>query len=181
MLGLWRMWRYAPYLPAGDRLIQPPWEAADYEDDISGWDSPRQSISENRTRPIHPETMSALLWWSMRFVNDFSSDILRAKEATEPTLDANIRRGSPRRRPGTMEPLSGRPATHWRAATGDSSSDNGNTGLAMNYLAATLDVSRSTIDKHRPSDIAIRVGAPLDVEIRGQIEGEQWVAAIDFY
>ena len=31
MLGLWRMWRYAPCLPAGDRLIQPPWEDADHE------------------------------------------------------------------------------------------------------------------------------------------------------
>ena len=54
MLGLWRMWRYAPCLPAGDRLMQPPWEDADYEDDISGWDSRRESRSENRTRPIHP-------------------------------------------------------------------------------------------------------------------------------
>ena len=57
----------------------------------------------------------------------------------------------------------------------------GDIGLARNYLAATLDVGLTTIDNHRPSDIAIRVGAPLDVEIRGQIEGEQWVAAIDFY
>ena len=179
MLGFWRMWRNAPYLPAGDRLMQPPWEAADYEDDISGWDSPRQSIPENRTRPIHPETMSALLWWSMRFVNDFSSDILRARQRRT-DMDANIRQ---RRRDGDLErwnryldglrragePLPGRIL------------DNGDTRLARYYLAATLDVSLSTIDTHRPSDIAIRVGAPLDVEIRGQIEGEQWVAAIDFY
>ena len=179
MLSLWRMWRYAPCLPAGDRLMQPPWEVSGYEDDISGWDSPRQSISENRTRPIHPETMSALLVWSMRFVDDFSSDILRArKRRTE--LDANIRQY---RRDGDLErwnryldslrragePLPGRIL------------DNGDTGLAMNYLAATLDVSLSTIAGHRPSDISIRVGAPLDVEIRGQIEGERWVAAIDFY
>ena len=33
MWGLWRMWRYAPCLPAGDRLMQPPWEAADHEDE----------------------------------------------------------------------------------------------------------------------------------------------------
>ena len=179
MLGLWRMWRYAPYLPAGDRLMQPPWEVADYEDEISGWDSPRQSISENRTRPIHPETMSALLVWSMRFVNDFSSDILRARQRRT-DMDANIRR---RRRDGDLErwnryldglrragePLPGRILA------------NGDTGLALNYLAATLDVGLTIINAHRPRDIAIRVGAPLDVEIRGQVEGERWVAAIDFY
>ena len=179
MLGLWRMWRYAPYLPAGDRVMQPPWEVADYEDEISGWDSPRQSISENRTRPIHPETMSALLVWSMRFVDDFSSDILRARQRRT-DMDANIRR---RRRDGDLERWkryldglrrAGEPLPGCILANGD-------TGLAMNYLAATLDVSRSTIAGHRPSDIAIRVGAPLDVEIRGQVEGERWVAAIDFY
>ena len=179
MLGLWRMWRYAPCLPAGDRLMQPPWEVAGYEDDISGWDRPREWRSENRTRPIHPETMSALLVWSMSFVDDFSSDILRARQR-HTVMDANIRQ---RQRDGDLErwnryldslrragePLPGRIL------------NNGDTGLARYYLAATLDVGLSTIHNHRPSDIAIRVGAPLDVEIRGQIEGEQWVATIDFY
>ena len=179
MWGLWRMWRYAPCLPVGDRLMQPPWEAADHEDDTGDWDSQRESVSENRTRPIHPETMSALLVWSMRFVTDFSSDILRARQRRT-DMDANIRQ---RRRDGDLErwnrylnglrrdgePLPGRILS------------NGDTGLALNYLAATLDVSLTTIQHHRPSDIAIRVGAPLDVEIRGQIEGERWVAAIDFY
>ena len=179
MWGLWRMWRYAPCLPAGDRLMQPPWEVADYEDDIGDWGSPRESVSENRTRPIHPETMSALLVWSMRFVNDFSSDILRARQRRT-DMDANIRqRRSDRdlqrwnryldglRRDD--EPLPGRTLP------------NGDTGLASNYLAAKLDVSRPILQRHRPSDIAIRVGAPLDVEIRGQIEGERWTAPIDFY
>ena len=179
MLGLWRMWRYAPYLPARDRLMQPPWEDAGYEDEVSGWDSPQQSRSENRTRPIHPETMSALLVWSMRFVDDFSSDILRARQRRA-DMDANIRQ---RRRDGdlerwnhyldglrrTCEPLPGHTL------------NNGNTGLAMNYLAATLGISLSTIRNYQPSDIPLRVGAPVDVEIRGQIDRKQWVEAIDYY
>ena len=179
MLGLWRMWRYAPCLPAGDRLMQPPWEAADHEDDISNWGSPRESRFENRTPPIHPETMSALLVWSMRFVNDFSSDILRARQLRT-DMDANIWQ---RRRGGDLQRWNrylnglrrgGEPLPGYILINGD-------TGLAVNYLAAKLDVSRSTIQVHRPSDIEIRVGAPLDVEIRGRIEGERWVAAIDFY
>ena len=179
MLGLWRMWRYAPCLPAGDRLMRPPWEVAGYEDEVGGWDSPRESRSENRTRPIHPETMSALLVWSMRFVDDFSSDILRARQRRA-DMDANIQR---RRRDGDLErwnryldglrragePLPGRTL------------NNGNAGLAMNYLTGRLGISLSTIRNHQPSDIPLRVGAPLDVEIRGQIDGERWVAAIDYY
>ena len=179
MLGLWRMWRYAPCLPAEDRLMQPPWEAADYEDDISDWDSPRESRSENRTLPIHPETMAALLVWSMRFVNDFSSDILRARQRRT-DMDANIRQ---RRRDGDLQRwnryLNG--LRHDREPLPGLTLDNGDTGLAVSYLAAKLDVSSSIIQAHRPSDIEIRVGAPLDVEIRGQIEGERWTAAIDFY
>ena len=179
MLGLWRMWRYAPCLPAGDRLMQPPWEVADHEDDISDWDSPRESRSENRTPPIHPETMAALLVWSMRFVNDFSSDILRARQRRT-DMDANIRQ---RRRGGDLQRwnryLNG--LRHDREPLPGLTLDNGDTGLAVNYLAAKLDVSCSIIQHHRPSDIEIRVGAPLDVEINGQIEGERWVAAIDFY
>ena len=179
MWGLWRMWRYAPCLPAGDRLMQPPWEAADHEDDISDWDSPRESRSENRTPPIHPETMAALLVWSMRFVNDFSSDILRARQRRT-DMDANIRR---RQRDGDLQRwnryLNG--LRHDREPLPGCTLDNGDTGLASNYLAAKLDVNRPTIQSHRPSDIAIRAGAPLDVEIRGQIEGERWMAAIDFY
>ena len=179
MRGLWRMWRFAPCLPAGDRLMQPPWEAADHEDDLSGWSTQRESGRENRTRPIHPETMSALLVWSMRFVNDFSSDILRAKQQ-QTEMNANVPRRrrdvdlvwwnrylDDRRRDG--DPLPGRIL------------DNGDTGLASKYLAASLDITLATVQDHRPSDIAIRVGAPLDVEIRGQLEGEPWVTAIDFY
>ena len=178
MVGLWRMWRYAPYLPAGDRLMQPPWEVAGYEDDISGW-GPRDSRSENRTRPIHPETMSALLVWSMRFVDDFSSDILRARQRRA-DMDDNIRK---RRRDGDLERWNhyldglrraGEPLPGFML-------NSGNTGLAQYYLAATHDVGLWTIQNHQPSDIPIRVAAPLDVEIRGQIDGERWVEAIDYY
>ncbi len=178
MGGLWRMWRYAPCLPAEDRLMQPPWETVDYDDDIGDWGNQQVATSENRTPPIHPDTMSELLVWSMRFVNDFAGDILRAKQRRA-EMDANVR---PRRRDGDLdrwkryldslrhdaEPLPGH-------------TNSGYTALALNYLAATLDVSLNTFRYNRPSDIAIRVGAPLDVEINGQIEGERWVDAIDFY
>ena len=178
MWGLWRMWRYAPCLPDRDRLMQPPWETTDDEDDIGDLGNPQVATSENLTPPIHPETMSPLLVWSMRFVNDFASDILRARQRRA-EMAANVR---PRRRDGDLE--------RWKRYLDGLRHDNeplpghikrGGTALAVNYLAATLDVNNSTISHHRPSDIAIRVGAPLDVEINGQIDGEPWTTAIDFY
>ena len=90
--------------------------------------------------------MSALLVWSMRFVDDFSSDILRAKQRRA-DMDANIRQ---RRRDGDLERWNRYLDSLRRAGEplpGHILS-NGNTGLAVNYLAATLDVSLSTI--HMP-------------------------------
>ncbi len=177
--GLWRMWRYAPLLPTEDRLVQPPWTTTDYDDDIGDWGSSQQnSASENLTPPIHPDTMSALLVWSMHFVDDFAGDILRAKQQRT-DMDAKVRM---RRRADDLErwnryldglrrqnePL---PGTIY----------NGEPVLAASYLAATLDISKNAIYKNRPSDITIRVGAPLDVEINGKVEGERWVDTIDFY
>ena len=178
MRGLWRMWRYAPFLPAGDRLMQPPWETADYDDDIGDWGNQQVAASENRTPPIHRDTMSELLVWSMRFVDDFADDILRARQQRA-YMDAKVRN---RQRDGDLdrwnryldglrrddEPLPGH-------------TDKGKPALAVNYLSATLDISVTTIKHNRPGDISIRVGAPLSVEINGQIEGERWVDAIDFY
>ena len=40
---------------------------------------PANWSSENKTIPIHPQTMSALLVWALRFVENFSDDILTAK------------------------------------------------------------------------------------------------------
>lgn len=76
LFAITRTWLYAPYLPESDRLARPTWESGTSRASILGdanWSA------ENRTPPLHPQTMSALLLWSMRFVNDFSSDILAAK------------------------------------------------------------------------------------------------------
>ena len=179
MWGLWRMWRYAPILPTEDRLVQPPWTTIDYDDDHGDWgSSQRVAASENLTPPIHPDTMSALLVWSMRFVDDFAGDILRARQQRT-DMDAKVRM---RRRDGDLE--------RWNRYLDGLRRDNeplpgtvkqGETALAGSYLAATLDINTNAIFHNRPSDIAIRVGAPLDVEINGKVEGERWVDAIDFY
>ena len=178
MWGLWRMWRYAPCLPTEDRLVQPPWTTTDDDDDHGDWGTRRVAALENRTPAIHPDTMSELLVWSMRFVDDFADDILRAKQQRA-DMDTRVRM---RRRADDME--------RWRRYLDGLRRDNeplpgtmrnGEPALARTYLTATLDIGKDTFKHNRPSDIAIRVGAPLDVEINGKVEGEWWVDAIDFY
>lgn len=72
-----RAWLYAPYLPESDRLARPPWENSHIgRTSILG---PANWSSENKTTPIHPQTMAGLLVWAMRFVTDFSDDILAAQ------------------------------------------------------------------------------------------------------
>ena len=71
-----KIWLLSPYLPDEDRIGQPPWEPHGFHDLLG----PANRSPENTTEPIHPQTMSGLLVWALRFVSDFSDDILRAAE-----------------------------------------------------------------------------------------------------
>ncbi len=77
-----RLWLYAPYLPECDRLCCPPWETQGVEEFIgaSAWSH------ENKTRPINPNTISPLLLWALRFINDFSEDVINARKLKEEML-----------------------------------------------------------------------------------------------
>lgn len=72
--GATRFWLYAPYLPTLDRLVRPPWEG-DGTSDILG---PAHWTGENRTHPIHPQTMSPLICWALKIVDEFSVSVLDA-------------------------------------------------------------------------------------------------------
>lgn len=78
LFAITRCWLYGPYLPDTDTLIRPFWEDMLARADVLG---DAQWSAENRTPPIHPQTMSALLVWAIRFCTDFSADIIAAKRA----------------------------------------------------------------------------------------------------
>ncbi len=61
-----RLWLMAPYMRVNARLRQPFWESEGIEQVIgkSEW------TAENKSVPIHPATMSALLVWCLRLVED---------------------------------------------------------------------------------------------------------------
>ena len=70
-----RLWAMRSLLPEADRLpAAPPWDGERIHDVLGI----RRGGGENRTPRIHPETMTAVLSWSLRFVEDFADDIIVA-------------------------------------------------------------------------------------------------------
>lgn len=73
--GVRRLWAFRDLLPLQDRLPEaPPWRGKDNRVLLG---RPRPGI-ENRTRRVPETTMSALLCWALRFVEEFSADIVTA-------------------------------------------------------------------------------------------------------
>ena len=181
-LRLWsltRLWLDAPYLPVDDQLAQPFWEAADAEERISDLVGSEKPRGANRTRPIHPETMSALIACCLYVLNDCSEAILRAKAQR----DELAGRARTRRRPGDRE--------RWDEYLDSLRQSGGSLPghlrgdevvLARVYIAATVDVAISLVDKAElRRDIPIRLGAPLDIEMAGGTKDRPQVDSMDYY
>lgn len=173
-----RIWLMADYLPAEDRIAQPPWEGHGTQNLIG----PTDWSPENKTRPIHPQTMSGLLVWALRFVRDFSDDIIRATEIRK-GMDA---RGSHRpARPADIAKRDRYLADLRRNAQplpGYIKKKGDHPVVAKKYVAQNLGVPYEILSRHIiPDDIPIRVGAPIDTPIRGQIHSKPWTPFIDFY
>jgi hypothetical protein len=66
LFGLSRLWLLSPYMRPSARLRQPFWEREGMEQVIgkSEW------TAENKSVPVHPATMSALLVWCLRLVQE---------------------------------------------------------------------------------------------------------------
>lgn len=93
-----RLWMHRQILPPLLRLPQaPPWDGEDTQDLLEQ----RRADRENRTKRISEHTMQALLGWAVRFVENFSHDIVPAWDEHRRLL--NLRpehlRGKHSRRP----------------------------------------------------------------------------------
>ena len=80
LFALSRLWLMAPYLRPAARLRQPFWERDGIEQVVgkSEW------TAENKSAPIHPVTMSALLVWCLRLVEDAPQLLPVLRLAPEP-------------------------------------------------------------------------------------------------
>ena len=84
LFAVTRLWLYAPYLRPEARLIQPFWE----RDGVAEILGPNQWSPENKTPPIHPATMSALLVWCLRILEDAPAVVAQHAIGTTPTAPA---------------------------------------------------------------------------------------------
>jgi len=171
-----RVWLHSPYMPPEDRLCIPPWE----EKGIADLLGPSTWTAENKTPPVHPQTMSPLLLWALRFVDIFAADILRAV-AERDRLQANI----PTSKAATdnarvLDYIRERSAAG-RLLPGWSGKGRENC-LAQDYIAGTLGVGLNAVLVRHLGIYGVEGGAPLAVGIQGRWEdGEVWTETIDYY
>lgn len=184
-----RIWAFRDMLPSEGRLPEmPPWGGKDSR--ILLGKSERHA--ENRTLRIPEATMSMMLFWALRFVQNFSDDLVAVINEARPLVGLQPgRRGcsGPRvRRSGgrgslapqvdeliaefrrTDRPLPGRVGT------------DGRIELDWPYLAKLLDYTSHSLKNHGGHDqrflasgLPIALGDFLAVQPTGQLDGKPWM------
>ncbi|QDO45842.1 hypothetical protein FNV62_55020 [Streptomyces sp. RLB3-17] len=189
-----RLWAYAPYLPASDRLVMPPWEdpAAVMSDFLGTNDDAPDG--ENAIPIVHPAVMSPLLVWALRTVLDFGADILAAAHEHRRLLAAIPARATPGGVDVVRNHLRGLiaagrqlPASTGPAATALATRyDGALPPMANSFLAAVLGVTPGQVAQARSSIVGelrpehFGPGPVLDIPIRGRIGDALWKTAIGF-
>lgn len=167
------LWRYRSVL-AADRLLFDPHH-------VEGWAEPRgRASAENATDRIPEAVHGPLLVWALRFVDDFSEDILAAADLRRHLHD-------PARRPGAgvnsgaSEKLRRRLADHLarrQPLPGYQGSVN------INHLAKESGCDRSVcVRLHAEIDVVAAVvgvsaHAYFDIPITGKLDGRPWIEGV---
>lgn len=172
-----RLWLLSPYLPHRHRLVQPPWEEPRAMNELVGsvgWSA------ENKTAPIHPQTVSPLLVWSQRIVENFSADILEAAKLRS-KLDANLPQYQVLDHQARIQQMIDDIEREGGIVPGSGASRKGR-GIAAQYLAGKYGVTIHGLARAlRGSNLPIGRSAPLEVQPKGTIDGQRWTDAIDYY
>jgi integrase len=183
-----RAWTLRELMPEDDRLpAAPPWGGERLRDILGQG----RVFDENRTPRIHPATMTALLAWCLRFVEDFAEDITTAFDEYKFLSTRNNRariardgKRTPQDRRGQgevtamVEALLADYRDRQRAIPGQREPDG--TVLASTYfLGLQLDAQ---LDSRRYRALIDRWGLPIDDDaylsapVRGTLDGEPWRA-----
>lgn len=176
LFGLTRIWLFAPYLPEDDRLMQPPWEREGLIDLLG----PANWSAENKTIPIHPQTISPLISWAIRFVNDFSGDILAAISDKKLLLTAYREKVLP----GDKD----RYRTYIASAIANYQGipgfvrKNGHLVVASEYISLTAKVGKNAIlISKNLKGLAINKSCPIPTKITAKVDGLLWIDYFDYY
>ncbi|MBF6302846.1 hypothetical protein IU459_35775 [Nocardia amamiensis] len=172
------LWGFAPHLPPSDHLVMPPWEASGTKDDYL---PPREAANENSTVPIHPAVMSPLLVWAIRFVDDFSDDILAAWDERQ-ALVARVRsHANPEATAGLRQLIADHTATG-RPLPG--CIYLGRRIVARTYLAGLSDASTSQVKvavRRNGSSLPISTETPLETRVQGRLHEQPWLRHVNFH
>ncbi|WP_446046371.1 hypothetical protein [Streptomyces olivaceus] len=177
-----RLWIHRSILPFYLRLPEaPPWDGEDTKDLLER----TRGDGENRTKRIGEHTMQPLLRWAIRFLEDFSSDILAAWDEHRTLLSRRPehRRGQRRGRKsgelmaditvfldGLRSRGEGLPGTR---------REDGTLAPAWRHIASLLDCSNS-IENTGSGRLILESGLPiaddcyLDTPITADLDGQPW-------
>ncbi|MFJ2745846.1 hypothetical protein ACIO3O_40015 [Streptomyces sp. NPDC087440] len=183
-----RLWMHRDILPPCLRLPEPPpWDGEDTPDLLER----RRRDGENRTKRISEHTMQALLHWAVRFVEDFSQDILAAWDEHQ-TLTGrrpeNHTGSRPPRQPGALQAeiavYLDELRSHGERLPGKRRHD-GTLEPAWRHIAALLNCPPS-FRYSTAGDLITESGVPveddvyLDTPITGELDGRRWYPRIPF-
>ncbi|WP_335992362.1 hypothetical protein [Glycomyces sp. MUSA5-2] len=180
LTGLTRLHLHAlAYLPGHCRIAEPPWSGLGHRAFLQQ----PLAAGENRTEPIHPDTMAPLLTWALRFVEEFADDILTARAEFNRLRERAKQPRTPRDRQ-VLERYLEESVTAGRSIPVNR---HGRwPGTACVYIAGTLDIAAEVVYQTvvRPrwrQYISDHPGpSPLNIPIAGSIEGEPWIEMIEF-
>jgi hypothetical protein len=177
------LWVYRVSLTV-DRLALDP-------DGLEAWDSDSGQARrrENRTQRIPEAVLGPLLGWALRWIDEFADDVVRAQQEWL-ALNANsqhnrARRGAPPAREvrQRLEVLLARYRAEGRPLP------RGRKGwVNLAHLARELDCAWGTVTEPAlaalvgevADEVGIADGTWLCAEIRGQLNGQPWRAAIGY-
>ncbi|WP_458682755.1 hypothetical protein [Prescottella equi] len=181
-----RIWTYRTLMPETDRLpASPPWNG----DRIKHLLERARTRDGIRTPRIHPDTISSLLAWSLRFVEDFAPDVSAGfheheRLHTRTYMGRHRRSGRYRRTPGELpDDLRGLLRAYSRLGYPLPGYRNqaGELTYHFSYLARLLDTDAAalrlpacmTVLNECP--LPVREGAPLLIPVTGILEGRPWL------
>jgi integrase len=193
-----RLWAYRTLLPIDGQLpTAPPWdgEAAGI---VLG--SVRTNDGENATVRIPEAVVQPLLRWSIRFVEDFSDDILAAHAEYRLLCNRNPRarrngrspsardRGSKRTIREELHRLLGQYAISGRPVPGKRNAA-GTLELHVGHICRQLDCNFGALSRHTEwltvavsrRSLALMDGAALHDRVTGQIDGAPWRSTLITY
>ena len=168
--GVRKFWLWRSSLPSGGLRFDPL--------HVDGWSMPNARGSENATARIPEEVLGPLFVWAMRFIDDFSADILAADRHWRTPLTAWPDLTPTANCPSSCEPGSGNasrragrcPPGEARPAPPRSPCELGRDRISVGRYRHLIDEA-AAIAGTAPQTVS-------DQPVLGRLDGQPWIEAI---